>query len=339
MFDSIDDVRDQLRGQGYISGKNIATVVYLAAKLEKPVLVEGPAGVGKTELAKAVAAATGRDLIRLQCYEGLDEAKALYEWEYSKQLLYTQILKEKFSEAMAGAKSVKEAAERVGAEDNVFFSDKFIVPRPLLRAITAKKPVLLLIDEVDKSDPEFEAFLLEVLSDFQVTVPEIGTFGAAQKPLVFLTSNDAREMTDALKRRCLHLFIDFPTEEEERRILDTKIPGIADRLADELVGVMQRLRKLDLKKTPSISETLDWARALLALNATQLEEGLVRDTLNVILKYEGDIRKAQSELGRLIVRKAEEKKAETAPATPAAAAPAAKPEGEPAAPAKKGILH
>jgi len=340
MFDSIEDVKDRLREQGYISGKNIATVVYLAAKLEKPVLVEGPAGVGKTELAKAVAAATGRDLIRLQCYEGLDEAKALYEWEYSKQLLYTQILKEKFSEAMAGAKSVKEAAERVGAEDNVFFSDKFIVARPLLRAITAKKPVLLLIDEVDKSDPEFEAFLLEVLSDFQVTVPEIGTFSAITKPLVFLTSNDAREMTDALKRRCLHLFIDFPTEEEERRILDTKIPGIGDRLAEELVGVMQRLRKLDLKKTPSISETLDWARALLALNATQLEEGLVRDTLNVILKYEGDIRKAQSELGRLIVRKADEKKAEAAPAAAAApAAPAAKPEAEPAAPAKKGILH
>ncbi|HVP29957.1 MAG TPA: MoxR family ATPase [Myxococcota bacterium] len=337
MFDSIESVRESLRAQGYISGKNISTVVYLAAKLEKPVLVEGPAGVGKTELAKAVAAATGRDLIRLQCYEGLDEAKALYEWEYSKQLLYTQILKEKFSEAMAGARSVKEAAERVGAEDNVFFSDKFIVPRPLLRAITAKKPTLLLIDEVDKSDPEFEAFLLEVLSDFQVTVPEIGTFSAARKPLVFLTSNDAREMTDALKRRCLHLYIDFPTEEEERRILDLKIPGIADRLAEELVGVMQRLRKLDLKKTPSISETLDWARALLALNATQLEEGLVRDTLNVILKYEGDIRKAQSELGRLIVRKAEEKKAETAAAAPAA--PAAKPEGEPSAPAKKGILH
>jgi len=334
MFDSIDDVRERLGQQGYISGKNIATVVYLAAKLEKPVLVEGPAGVGKTELAKAVAAATGRDLIRLQCYEGLDEAKALYEWEYSKQLLYTQILKEKFSEAMAGARSVKEAAERVGAEDNVFFSDKFIVPRPLLRAITAQRPVLLLIDEVDKSDPEFEAFLLEVLSDFQVTVPEIGTFTAGTKPLVFLTSNDAREMTDALKRRCIHLFIDFPTEEEERRILDVKIPGIADRLAEELVGVMQRLRKLDLKKTPSISETLDWARALLALNATQLEEGLVRDTLNVILKYEGDIRKAQSELGRLIVRKAEEKKPEAAPA-----APDAKPEGEPAAPAKKGILH
>ncbi len=349
MFDSIQNVQEKLGEQGYICGKNIATVVFLAQRLEKPVLVEGPAGVGKTELAKVVADATGRELIRLQCYEGLDEAKALYEWEYSKQLLYTQILKEKFSEAMAGAKTLREAADRIGAEDSIFFSDRFIVNRPLLRAITSKKPALLLIDEVDKSDPEFEAFLLEVLSDFQVTVPEVGTFVAQERPLVFLTSNDAREMTDALKRRCLHLFIDFPSEEEEIRILDAKVPGIDSRLAEDLVGVMQRLRKLDLKKTPSISETLDWARALLALNATQIDEELVRDTLNVILKYEGDIRKAQSELGRLIVRKAEAPKPATAPAAmPAAgatpttggAAPAAQPVG-PAAPAppKKGTLH
>ena len=327
MFQSIEDVQQRLGAQGYICGKNIATVVFLASRLEKPVLVEGPAGVGKTELAKVVAAATGRPLIRLQCYEGLDEAKALYEWEYSKQLLYTQILKEKFSEVLVGARGLREAAERIGAEDNVFFSERFIVARPLLRAITAKQPTLLLIDEVDKSDPEFEAFLLEVLSDFQVSVPEIGTFTAAHRPLVFLTSNDAREMTDALKRRCLHLFIDYPTEEEELRILEVRLPGMERRLAEELVGVMQRLRKLDLKKTPSISETLDWARALLALNATQLEEGLVRDTLNVILKYEGDIKKAQSELGRLIVRKAEAAR----PEAPGAAAP------PPAA--KKGTLH
>jgi MoxR-like ATPase len=189
------------------------------------VLVEGPAGVGKTELAKVVAKATGRKLIRLQCYEGLDEAKALYEWEYSKQLLYTQILKDKFTEAMSGASSLREAAERVGKEDSVFFSDNFIVPRPLLTAITSDEPVLLLIDEVDKSDPEFEAFLLEVLSDFQVTVPELGTIEATRKPLVFLTSNNAREMSDALKRRCLHLYIDFPNEELEKRILETKVPG------------------------------------------------------------------------------------------------------------------
>jgi MoxR-like ATPase len=278
-------------------------------------------------------------MIRLQCYEGLDEAKALYEWEYSKQLLYTQILKEKFAEAMAGATTLRDAAERVGAQDNVFFSERFIVQRPLLRAIQAEEPSLLLIDEVDKSDPEFEAFLLEVLSDFQVTVPEIGTLVARHMPIVFLTSNDAREMSDALKRRCLHLYIDFPDEALETRILETKVPGIDVRLAEELVGVMQRLRKLDLKKTPSISETLDWARALLALNAGQLDEGLVRDTLNVILKYEADIKKAQSELGRLITRKADAP-ATAAPAAgtaaPAATAPAAPPQ---AGAAKKGVLH
>jgi MoxR-like ATPase len=329
MFDSVDDVVSQLGRQGYICGKNIGTVVYLAAQLEKPVLVEGPAGVGKTELAKVVAKASGRPLIRLQCYEGLDEAKALYEWEYSKQLLYTQILKEKFAEAIAGSTSVKDAADRVGREDSVFFSERFIVPRPLLRAIQSSEPSLLLIDEVDKSDPEFEAFLLEVLSDFQVTVPEIGTLESKHKPLVFLTSNDAREMSDALKRRCLHLYIDFPDTELEVRILGNKVPGIEQRLAQDLVEMMQRLRKLDLKKTPSISETLDWARALLALNAQQLDEGLVRDTLNVILKYEGDIKKAQGELGKLLVKRAEEPAAGGAPPAGAAAP----------APAKKGVLH
>ncbi|MCP3982904.1 MAG: MoxR family ATPase [bacterium] len=331
MFDSPEEVIEQLDAQDYICDKNIATVVFLASKLEKPVLVEGPAGVGKTELAKVVSAATGRPMIRLQCYEGLDEAKALYEWEYSKQLLYTQILKEKFAEAMAGATTVKDAADRVGQEDSVFFSDRFIVPRPLLRAIQSEQPSLLLIDEVDKSDPEFEAFLLEVLSDFQVTVPEIGTLEAYHKPIVFLTSNDAREMSDALKRRCLHLYIDFPNEELEVKILDKKVEGIDRRLAEELVGVMQRLRKLDLKKTPSISETLDWARALLALNATELDEDLVRETLNVILKYEGDIKKTQAELGRLITRKVEE-------GGEAKAGEGAKAADEPK-PAKKGVLH
>jgi MoxR-like ATPase len=329
MFDSIDHVLEKLTAQDYIGDKKIGTVVFLADKLEKPVLVEGPAGVGKTELAKVVAKATGRKLIRLQCYEGLDEAKALYEWEYSKQLLYTQILKEKFTEAMAGASSLREAAERVGKEDSVFFSDNFIVPRPLLTAITSDEPVLLLIDEVDKSDPEFEAFLLEVLSDFQVTVPELGTIEAKRKPLVFLTSNNAREMSDALKRRCLHLYIDFPNEELEKRILETKVPGAGKGLVEDLVGMMHRLRQLDLKKTPSISETLDWARALLALNAQELDADLVNQTFNVILKYEGDVRKAQAELDKLLQKKAGEARA---------AKPAAAPEPAPAA-TKKGALH
>jgi MoxR-like ATPase len=324
MFQSVDDVQKALGEQGYICDRRIATVVYLALQLEKPVLVEGPAGVGKTELAKVVAAATGRPLVRLQCYEGLDEAKALYEWEYSKQLLYTQILKEKISEVMEGTKSLREAAERVGQQDSVFFSDQFIVPRPLLHAITADEPTALLIDEVDKSDPEFEAFLLEVLSDFQVTVPELGTISAKQKPIVFLTSNDAREMSDALKRRCLHLWIDYPSEEVERKILEVKVPGMDKKLAEDLITLMHKIRNLDLKKTPSISETLDWARALLALNAGALEEDLVKETMNVILKYEADIRKAQQELSRMMAKPV------TAPGAPAPPADASR---------KKGTLH
>jgi MoxR-like ATPase len=329
MFDSVEKVREALVDQSYICDQKIATVVYLAHRLEKPVLVEGPAGVGKTELAKVVAAATGRQLIRLQCYEGLDEAKALYEWEYSKQLLYTQILKEKFTAVMAGATSIREAAERVGREDSVFFSHHFIVPRPLLHAITSPQPSLLLIDEVDKSDPEFEAFLLEVLSDFQVTVPELGTIHAVQRPLVFLTSNNAREMSDALKRRCLHLYIDYPSAELEQRILETKVPDAGKRLVEDLVTMMHRLRQLDLKKVPSISETLDWARALLALNASELSEDLVNQTFSVILKYEGDVHKAQGELSKLLQRKTAEAAAQ-APSAAAAPSPTA---------VKKGALH
>ncbi|MEZ7979128.1 MAG: MoxR family ATPase [Myxococcota bacterium] len=326
MFKSVDDVIQQLGEQDYICDKQIATVVFLAQQLDKPVLVEGPAGVGKTELAKVISKALGREMIRLQCYEGLDEAKALYEWEYSKQLLYTQILKDKVSETIADAANLAEAADRVGEEDSVFFSERFIVPRPLMQAITSEEPTLLLIDEVDKSDPEFEAFLLEILSDFQVTIPEIGTIKARSQPLVFLTSNDAREMSDALKRRCLHLWIDYPSEELEVRILDRKVPNIDKRLAEEVVTLMNKIRALDLKKTPSISETLDWARALLALNADELEEGIVSDTLNVILKYEGDVQKAQNELSKLIEKKTVQTQAE-------------KPQPAPAETAKKGILH
>src|SRR6184192_175376 len=293
---SVQDVEVRLRSAGYLPSAEIATSVFLADRLEKPVLVEGPAGVGKTELGRAFAAATGRRLVRLQCYEGLDEAKALYEWEYAKQLLYTQILKDKISEVLGSARSLREAVDRIAHEDDVFFSDRFILPRPLLRAISAEKPCVLLIDEIDKSDTEFEAFLLEVLSDFQVSVPELGTIKARHVPLVVLTSNNAREMSDALKRRCLHLFIDFPDRAQELEIVRLKVPGIPERLAADVVSVVHRIRKLDLKKAPSISETLDWARALTLLNVQTMDEQLVSETLSTILKYEGDIRKAQQEL-------------------------------------------
>lgn len=303
MFASIDDVINKFAEQKYICDRRIATVVYLASHLRKPILVEGPAGVGKTELAKVVAAALACDLVRLQCYEGLDEAKALYEWEYAKQLLYTQILKDKISDVLSGTTSLKDAVDRIADQDSVFFSPKFILPRPLLRAISAEHSVVLLIDEIDKSDSEFEAFLLEVLSDFQVSVPELGTIRATQLPVVVLTSNNTREVSDALKRRCLHLYIDFPGKKQELDIVRMKVPGISEKLADEVVEVVQSVRKLDLKKGPSISETLDWAKALMLLNVEQLEEGIVNDTLNTILKYEGDIRKAEAELKDFLQKK------------------------------------
>jgi MoxR-like ATPase len=296
MFTSIEDVINKFAEQKYICNQRIATIVYLATHLRKPILVEGPAGVGKTELAKVVGGALHCDLVRLQCYEGLDEAKALYEWEYAKQLLYTQILKDKIGEVLQGTRNLKEAVERIGDQDSVFFSHRFILPRPLLQAISAEKQLVLLIDEIDKSDSEFEAFLLEVLSDFQVSVPELGTIKAKQIPLVVLTSNNAREMSDALKRRCLHLYIDFPDRQQELQIVKMKVPGIAEKLADEVVEVVQGIRKLDLKKVPSISETLDWAKALTLLNVGKLDETVVNETLNTILKYEGDVRKAEAEL-------------------------------------------
>jgi MoxR-like ATPase len=296
MFTSIEDVISKFAEQKYICNQRIAAIVYLANHLRKPILVEGPAGVGKTELAKVVSGALQCDLIRLQCYEGLDEAKALYEWEYAKQLLYTQILKDKIGEVLEGTRSIAEAVERIGDQDSVFFSHRFILPRPLLQAISSEKQLVLLIDEIDKSDSEFEAFLLEVLSDFQVSVPELGTIKAKQIPIVVLTSNNAREMSDALKRRCLHLYIDFPDREQELAIVKMKVPGVAEKLANEVVEVVQGIRKLDLKKVPSISETLDWAKALTLLNVGKLDETVVSETLNTILKYEGDVRKAEAEL-------------------------------------------
>jgi MoxR-like ATPase len=301
MFESVDQVLEALAKEQYIGDKKIATVVFLAQKLEKPVLIEGPAGVGKTELAKVVARATGRHLIRLQCYEGLDEAKALYEWEYSKQLLYTQILKEKFTEAMAGAGSLREAAERVGREDSVFFSNNFIVARPLLTAITSDDPALLLIDEVDKSDPEFEAFLLEVLSDFQITIPEIGTITARRRPAVILTSNRTRELHDALKRRALFHWIGHPSVEREIEIVRLRVPGIPARLAAEAAAFVRELRGLDLAKPPGVAETIDWAMALNALGRRELDAAVVEQTLGSVLKYREDIDAVRDEtLARLV---------------------------------------
>lgn len=292
-FESIQDATRRLSEAGYLATPSIATSVFLASRLEKPVLVEGPAGVGKTELALALAKATGRPLVRLQCYEGLDESKALYEWEYAKQLLYTQMLREKIGEAIEGATTIAEAVERIGESESVFFSERFLLPRPILRALLSEEPTVLLVDEIDKADPEFEAFLLEVLGDYSVTIPEIGTFRARHKPLVLLTSNAVRELSDALKRRCLHLYIDYPSLEQELEIVRAKVPEIGEALARRLVEAVQKLRELDLKKAPSIAETLDWARALVLLGASDLDPDLVSETLSLLLKHESDVRRAR----------------------------------------------
>ncbi len=303
-FASVDDVITSLRAHSYVCDRRIATAVFLADRMEKPILVEGPAGVGKTELAKTLASALGAELIRLQCYEGLDEAKALYEWEYPKQLLYTQILRDKIGEVTAGATSLADAVDKLAAQEDAFFSERFLLARPLLRAIRSPQRSVLLIDEVDRADAEFEAFLLEVLSDFQVSVPELGTLRAAVRPFVLLTSNNAREMTDALKRRCLHLFIGYPDAARELEIVRTRIPEAEATLAEAIVRVVQRVRDLDLKKRPSVSETLDWARALTILNAQTLDQKLVEETLSLILKYEGDIERAREKLPELTATKA-----------------------------------
>jgi MoxR-like ATPase len=296
MFEDISQVSDALGKQQYISTDEISTVMFLASKLNKPLLTEGPAGVGKTELAKAWAQAAGMPLIRLQCYEGLDESKALYEWEYAKQMLYTQLLRDKLSQLLAESGTLTEAADRLGQEEDVFFSERFLLARPLLRAITSDEPVVLLIDEIDRADAEFEAFLLEVLSDFQVSVPEIGTIKAKHHPVVVLTSNNTRELSEALKRRCLYLFIDYPTHDAELSIVRMRVPELNERLAEQAVSVVQSLRKLDLRKNPSVSETIDWAKALMLLNADSLDKQTLETTLTVLLKHESDVQKARRAL-------------------------------------------
>ena len=293
MFKDPTAARAQLSEQRYIASDAISTVLYLAEQLGKPVLAEGPAGVGKTELAKAWAAASGRRLIRLQCYEGLDETKALYEWEYAKQMLYTQLLRDKLSNLLADAQTLVEAADRLALEDDVFFSERFLLPRPLLLALTSQEPVVLLIDEIDRADAAFEAFLLEVLSDFQVSVPELGTVTAVHQPMVVLTSNNTRELSEALKRRCLYLFLSYPDLENELAIVRLKVPDLAPQLARQAVDMVQQMRQMDLKKRPSISETLDWAKALVTLNAKHIDQKMLDSTLTVLLKHEADVLRVQ----------------------------------------------
>jgi MoxR-like ATPase len=297
-LDSPGRVKEGLRQQDYIASDEVATVLYLAQQLGKPVLAEGPAGVGKTELGKAWAGAAGRNLIRLQCYEGLDETKALYEWEYAKQMLYTQLLRDKLQQVLAQANSLAEAADRLAAEEDVFFSMRFLLQRPLLQAILSEQPSLLLIDEIDRADAEFEAFLLEVLSDFQISIPELGTLRAVHQPLVVLSSNNTRELSEALKRRCLYLFIDYPDPQVELEIVRLRVPELPAAVGRQAVELVQRLRRMDLRKNPGISETLDWARALLLLNAEAIDPDTLENTLSVLLKHERDVQRARLSLAR-----------------------------------------
>ena len=299
-FLSIDDVVTRFAAAGYITDRRLATTIYLVSRLNKPVLLEGPAGVGKTELAKTLATVTGRRLLRLQCYEGQDETRALYEWDYGKQLLYTQMLREKINDIIADAPDIPAAVRRIEGHDAVFFSDHFLVARPLLDAIRGDQPAVLLIDEVDRADEALEAVFLECLGEFQVSVPEVGTYTAKIPPYVVLTSNNTRDLSAALKRRCLHLFLDYPDAERELEIVRSKQTGLADAVARQLVQVVRGLRELPLRKSPSISETIDWARTLTVLGVDELDPQILADTANTVLKYERDMQRAAQVLPQLL---------------------------------------
>ena len=298
--DSIESIQASFEEKGYICNTHIATAIFLSQSLGKPILVEGPPGVGKTELAKATSDWMQKPLIRLQCYEGLDESKALYEWKYGKQLLYTQVLKDKLNSIVSKADTLESSIDSLDSFDDIFFSEKFLEPRPLLKAINSEEGSVLLIDEIDKSDDEFEAFLLEILSDYQISIPEIGTIKGKVKPIVFLTSNNTREIGDALKRRCIHLYIPFPDSHLEEKIIHSRVPEIHQDLQRQLVTFVQNLRNLDLKKLPSVSETIDWARALVLLNVKVLEPEIVRETLNILLKFQSDIDSSDPEIDSII---------------------------------------
>ena len=301
--DSVSSIKEHFERHRYICSDEIATAVFLAYKLKKPVLIEGPPGVGKTELAKTASEMFTLPLVRLQCYEGLDESKAIYEWKYGKQLLYTQVLKEALDEVLQGAKRFSQSVAKLHEFGDIFFSNEFLEPRPLLKAIREENGCVLLIDEIDKADHEFESLLLEILSDYQISIPEIGTVKATtEPPIVFLTSNNTREISDALKRRCLHLYIPFPDTDLESRIIEARVPEIPPELKRQLVQFIQELRQLDLKKLPAISETIDWARTLVLLHAESLEPKMVKDTLNVILKFQEDIENVSGEVNALTAK-------------------------------------